>query len=100
MRAVALVRDFLKARAALARARSALNGALDVFKGHVLGAGPLHREPQSEVGFRVAPTLSGGDGYFTSKFGEKLAPLGISSTLLSLDCGPFAVSRHGAPLYL
>src|SRR5207249_8815759 len=94
VRAVCLVHDLLVMGATLGPARAPLDGALDVFEGHVLGARPLHGQPQAEVRLGVTPAFPGRDGYFTGELGEELASPGVGSAFLSLDCSPFAVSGH------
>src|ERR1017187_2551034 len=66
---------------------AALDGALDVFLGHVFCLRGQDRRAQSGVPIRVAATL-GGNCDFLDDTGEYLAALGIQRALLVLDCGP------------
>src|SRR6185312_10498719 len=77
-------------------AGAALDGALDVVRGHVLGFGGEHGGAQTRVGFHVAAAGAGGDGNFLDQAGENLAAFGVGGRLFMLDRGPFTVSRHSS----
>src|SRR5690606_5130148 len=82
---------------ALDLTRAALDGALDVLRGHVRGFGGLHREPQPRVEVRVTAALAGRDGDLADELGEHLAALRVVRGLLTLDLRPLAVPGQGAP---
>src|SRR5205823_9700195 len=93
-RTIALVGDLVQLLCLLAAAGGTLNGALNVFLGHIQRPRALDGEPQAEIGVRVATTFAGGDGDLARQLGEHLAALGVVNALLTLDLSPFAVAGH------
>ena len=86
-RAVAFKGDLFVANARQL-AGAALDGALDVVGGHVLGLGCCNGRAQTRVLFQVAAAL-GRHGDFLDKTGEDLAALRVKRALLVLNCCPF-----------
>ena len=70
-------------------AGTALDGALDVIGGHVLGLGREDGAAQARVGVGIAAAVFRGDADFLDETGENLAALGVKRALLVLNCGPF-----------
>ena len=86
--AVALVGDLLVGDA-FEFAGAALDGALDVVGGHVLGFGGGDGSAEAGVAVGISSALLGGDGDFLDEAGEDLAAFGVKRALLMLDCRPF-----------
>src|SRR5690606_22193893 len=91
-RAVALVEDLFEV-AALAAAERALDGALDVVEGHVVGLGGRERVLQRQVDTGVTAAASAHRGLDRADvLADDLPALTVEDRLLALDLGPFAVS--------
>ena len=90
-RPVALVGD-LFVRDARLFTGAAADGALDVLARHVvrLRFGDDRAEARVHVG--VTTAAARGDGQFLDEAREDLAALGVSSTLLVLDCVPLGMA--------
>ena len=73
---------------------AALDGALDVVVGHVLGLGGSDGAAQARIAVGITARL-GGDADFLDELRENLAALGVERTLFVLDCRPFGMAGHG-----
>ena len=85
---VALEGDVLVARA-FDLTRAALDGALDVVVGHVLGLGCHDGAAQARIAVGISAAGLGRDHDFLDQAGKDLAALGVECALLVLDCRPF-----------
>ena len=79
---------------ALQFAAAALDRALDIVLGHVVGIGLVHRQAQARIARRIAPAHARGYRDLLDQSGEYLAALGILLALAVLDICPLAVSCH------
>ncbi len=87
--AVALVGDLLVGDA-FEFAGAALDGALDVVGGHVLGLGRGDGGAEARIAVWVSAAAGlGGYGDFLDETGEDLATFGVKRAFFVLDCGPF-----------
>jgi len=69
-------------------AGAALDGPFDVVLGRVDGLGLVNRQPESEVGFRVAAAGFCRDGHGVAHPGEQGAALGVGHALLAVNLRP------------
>ena len=94
--AVALVQDLFE-RAAVAGARRAIDGSLDVVLGHADGARFLDRHAQTEVRLGIPATLPRGEHDVARRACERLSFLGVARGLLPLDRAPLRMTGHSPP---
>src|SRR5690606_17519456 len=91
--AIALVADFLVV-GAIGPARAALDGALDVFLGHVGCRALVPCHAQARIGVGVGAAGAGGNRDFTNDFCPELASFSVLATFSVLDVRPFTVTGH------
>src|SRR5205823_2870403 len=92
-RAVSLVSHFLVVDA-FQFSGALFDRSLDVFLGHRVGAGILHRGAESCIAFRIAATLLCGERNLTNELREQRPPFGVGGRFVMLDLLPFTVTSH------
>src|SRR4029077_20262470 len=91
--AVALVHDALDLGPVRADRRP-VDRPLEVRKGHVQGAGPIHRQAEPEVAVGIAATLTGREHDLARHLREDRAAFHVVGALLALDLGPLGMTGH------
>src|ERR1035437_7798353 len=76
---------------------TALDGALDVVLGHIIGIRLVHRQAQARITIRVAAAQPCRHGDFLDQSREIFTALGILLALAVLDVRPFTMPCHTVP---